>query len=213
MMNKAIHRLSVPYMALCLALTFTPNALAQQSGDLKAEAAQYLAKHEPRLQQTTRPAQRLFPLWYVTAAALAAGDAEKARAYAQELLALGEQLKSQPGFGPSNYSQATHVGNLVLGRIALMAGDVGKAKEHLLAAGRVTGSPTLNSFGPDMLLAKELLAQGERAAVVEYFALCAKFWEMQGDKLEQWKEVVRQGGMPDFGPNLGTALNVWRFAR
>jgi hypothetical protein len=107
---------------------------------------------------------------------------------------------------------ATHVGNLVLGRLALQGGDVGKAREHLLAAGRVSGSPVLKSFGPNMLLAKELVERGERETVVEYFHLCGKFWEHEGGKLGRWEAVVKQGGTPDFGPNLSYALMSWRFA-
>lgn len=198
---------------LCLVLLLAQNAQAQQGGNLKAAAAQYLATREPQLQQTADSHKRRHLLLYLAPAALSADEAEKAAGYARELMALGEELKSQPGFGPSNYGQATHVGNLVLGRIALAGGDIGKAKEYLLAAGRVPGSPTLKSFGPDMRLAKELIEKGAREVAIEYFDLCAKFWENQGGKLEQWKEVVRQGDMPNFGPNLGYVFDSWRFAR
>ena len=196
--------------ALCLALTYTQNALAQQGGDLKSDATQYLAAQEPQLQQTTKPQQRMFLLTYLAPAALAAGETDKAGVYARELIELGQELKSQPGFGPSNYTQSTHVGNLVLGRIALEAGDVVGAKEHLLAAGRVPGSPTLKSFGPDMSLAKEMIEKGERETVIEYFDLCAKFWEMENGKLEQWKNIVKQGGMPNFGANTIYIFDAWR---
>lgn len=197
---------------LCFALTYAPNTQAQQGGDLKSDATEYLAAQEPQLQQTTKPQTRMFLLIYLAPAALAAGETDRAGVYARELMALGEQLKSQPGFGPSNYGQSAHVGNLVLGRIALEAGDVAGAKEHLLAAGRVPGSPTLKSFGPDMSLAKELIEKGERETVIEYLDLCAKFWEMENGKLEQWKNVVKQGGMPDFGPNIVYIFDAWRFA-
>ena len=79
-----------------------------------------------------------------------------------------------------------------------MSGDINGAKQHLIKAGQM-GSPHLNSFGPNMLLAKELLEKGEREAVIEYFELCAKFWQMKEDRLERWKSIVEQGGVPDFG--------------
>lgn len=198
---------------LCLVLPLLQNAQAQQGGDLKAAAAQYLATYEPQLQQIKDSYKRRHLLLYLAPAALSADEAAKAAGYARELMALGEELKSQPGFGPSNYGQATHVGNLVLGRIALAEGDPGKAKEYLLAAGRVPGSSTLKSFGPDMRLAKELIEVGAREAAIEYFDLCAKFWEHQGGKLDQWKEIVRQGGVPNFGANLGYVFDSWQFAR
>lgn len=212
-MKKMSQALALTCAVLCLALVLAEDVRAMQGDDLKAAAARYLAAHEPELQQTTDPRQRRFLLLYMAPAALSAGEAGKAAAYAQELMALGEQLKSTPGFGPSIYGDATHVGNLVLGHLALAGGDVGKAREHLLAAGRVPGSSVLKSFGPNMLLAKELIGKGEREAVIEYLDLCAKFWAGEGGRLGRWKEIVRQGGTPDFGMNLGTALTNWRRAR
>ena len=54
-----------------------------------------------------------------------------------------------------------------------------------------------------MTLAKELLEKGEREVVLEYFDLCAKFWELERDKkLKKWKSQVEAGKTPDFGANL-----------
>ena len=99
-----------------------------------------------------------------------------------------------------NTGNAIHHGNLVLGRLALQAGDNDKAKSHLLKAGKTSGSPQLNSFGPNMTLAKELLDKGEKEVVLEFFQLCAKFWK--SDKLDQWIAIVKDGGIPSFGGNL-----------
>lgn len=60
----------------------------------------------------------------------------------------------------------------------------------------------MNSFGPNMLLAKELLEKGERETVLEYFKLCGKFWDLGEEKLAEWSELVKQGKTPDFGANL-----------
>jgi tetratricopeptide (TPR) repeat protein len=122
-------------------------------------------------------------------AAFEAGDFAKARVYAQEVLA-----------GENCDGHNVHHGNLILGRIALHDGDVAKAKEHLLAAGKTSGSAALNSFGPNMTLAKELLEKGERRVVLEYFKLCANFWKK--DELDTWASEVRAGKVPDFGANL-----------
>jgi hypothetical protein len=72
----------------------------------------------------------------------------------------------------------------------------------LLAAGNSPGSPQLNSFGPNMSLAKDLLENGDRETVLQYFEFCRKFWSMGQDKLNQWAENVKAGRMPDFGANL-----------
>ena len=72
----------------------------------------------------------------------------------------------------------------------------------MLLAGDTPGSPQLDSFGPNMLLAKELLEHGEREAVIEYFKRCGRFWEMERTRLEQWTKDARAGRTPDFGANL-----------
>lgn len=214
-MNRISRLLYAPCLALFLALAFAEGARAQQGVDYKALGVQFLATHEPLLQEEKDTGKRLHLLLNLTPAAMYAGDAQKATAYAQELLALGEQAQTRPGFGPGLYADATHVGNVVLGRLALQGGDVGKAKGHLLASARVpvTGSPVLGSFGPSMILAEELLEKGERDAVVEYFDLCKQFWKNEGGKLERWKAVVKDGDIPNFGPHIGTQIMSWRFAK
>jgi hypothetical protein len=208
MINKKIQKVCASCLAFCFFLALTSNALAGQEGETKA-AEQYLAAHEPQLKETTNPIRRISLLLKLAPAALAANKAEKAQAYAQELLRLGE---TQSRFVDAS-GQATHIGNLILGRIALMTGKVSKAKDHLLAAGRAQGSSPLKTFGPNMLLAKELFEKGERDVVIEYFDLCAKFWERDGGKLEQWKSFVRQGKLPNFGFNLTIGLSNWRYAK
>ncbi|MDE0052850.1 MAG: RNA polymerase subunit sigma-24 [Gammaproteobacteria bacterium] len=124
--------------------------------------------------------------------ALAAGRQDQARTYGTSLL---EYSRDRSAGG-----QSLHHGNLILGRVALMEDDVEGAKRHLLEAGRTSGSPTLNSFGPNMRLALELLERGERQVVLEYFDLCSKFWPRS--KLEEWAALVKAGRIPEFGANL-----------
>ena len=95
-----------------------------------------------------------------------------------------------------------HKANIVLGRLALSDGDVKEAEFRLLEAGRTPGSPQLNSFGPNMQLAHELLSLGRRDAVRSYFQLCAAFWDMGAQQLGEWTSIVDDGGIPDFGANL-----------
>jgi hypothetical protein len=47
-------------------------------------------------------------------------------------------------------------------------GDIEEAKKQLLLAGKTPSSPQLNSFGPNMILAKELLDKGEKDTVLHY---------------------------------------------
>jgi tetratricopeptide (TPR) repeat protein len=139
--------------------------------------------------------QTFFLLADVAALAFDSGDDEKAKKYATQLLERNKEAKNN-----WNSGNAIHHGNLILGRVALRGGDVEQAKAHLLQAGATSGSPQLNSFGPNMALAKELLEKGERDVVLEYFGLCAKFWDRK--ELKTWAADVHSGASPDFGANL-----------
>ncbi len=127
-------------------------------------------------------------------AGLEAGLIDDAKNYAQKML-----NDDTAGWNRGNQ---IHHGNLILGRISLSTGDVEEAKSRLLLAGKTPGSPQLNSFGPNMLLAKELLARGENEVVLEYFDLCKKFWSSPRRDLEQWIDDVKAGRVPQFGANL-----------
>jgi tetratricopeptide (TPR) repeat protein len=163
--------------------------------DRRKSARQALVEFEKVLDLDKDPPTRFYLLGEVAKAAFDAGDDEKARKYANELLTTNSELRLD-----WNSGNAVHQGNLILGRIALKAGDTEKAKHYLLEAGKTEGSPQLNSFGPNMMLAKELLEKGETAVVLEYFALFSKFWNR--DELKQWAATVQGGGMPEFRANL-----------
>ena len=125
-----------------------------------------------------------------------AGRHDKARQYAESML-----QDAQAGM-TWNYGNRVHHGNLILGRIALAEGNVKAAKFRLTAAGNTPGSPQLDSFGPNMTLARDFLERGEQDVVLRYFRACAKFWEMDRGKLDEWAALVKEGKVPDFGANL-----------
>jgi hypothetical protein len=60
----------------------------------------------------------------------------------------------------------------------------------------------MNSFGPNVSLAKDLLEKGERDAVIQYLELCRKFWKMDNGRLDQWIKEIKAGKVPQFGANL-----------
>ena len=101
-----------------------------------------------------------------------------------------------------NRGNRIHHGNLILGQIAISDGNIDEAKSRLLLAGKTNGSPQLNSFGPNMLLAKELLERGQTEVVLEYFELCKKFWKMGNRNLKLWSDDVKSNRIPQFGGNL-----------
>ena len=140
---------------------------------------------------------RFYRLVGLARAAFDAGATDKAATYGHELLDMAGRYATD-----WNCGNAIYYGNWVLGRIALQPGDATQAGEYLLRAGATPGSPQLNSFGPNMKLAQELLEKGQTAVVLRYFELCAKFWKLEEGKLAVWTATVKAGGVPDFGVNL-----------
>jgi hypothetical protein len=147
------------------------------------------------LKNTRNEEDRWLALGDAAKAAVWIGHVGEARQYAEELQALTPNYQ-----GNWNYGNAIHDYNLVLGSIALGSGDIAGSKRYLLAAGRTPGSPQINSFGPNMSLAKALLIVGERKSVIAYFDLCRDFWPRE--ELSTWTKQVEAGKIPDFGANL-----------
>jgi hypothetical protein len=127
--------------------------------------------------------------------AVQAGALDDAAQYAQELL-------DSAASGGWNAGNAIFFGNMVLGQVALRHGDKDAAKSRLLAAGKTKGSPQLNSFGPNMTLAKELIEAGDQDTPVAFFELCRSFWKMDRGNLDRWSALATAGKVPDFGANL-----------
>jgi hypothetical protein len=97
---------------------------------------------------------------------------DEAVALANETLALAPKYKHD-----WNYGNAIHNAHSALGLVALRGNDRVAARAHLIASANSEGSPQMSSFGPNMGFAAEMNREGERQAVLEYFALCRKFWD------------------------------------
>jgi hypothetical protein len=146
-----------------------------------------------------RRACRAADLPDITVAALEIGELGKAAALAEEMLARG-----MGPVAPWNWNAGNliHCGHITLGRLALKAGDVDAAEEHLRLAGSTHGSPQLDSFGPDFRLANELLALGRTEVVLGYLGLCRRFWKLGHGALDAWTTEIRAGRRPvlrEFG--------------
>jgi len=143
--------------------------------------------------------------------ALEADAPEKARQYATQLLKIAAHHREK------TFGNFVHRGHSILGRLALRDGDVEAAKRHLIQAAQAPRSPQLDSYGPRMILAHELLALGEQQIVLDYMETCRKFcatsglggrlesWtnEKRKAELTRWITDVSQGRTPDFGRSLG----------
>jgi hypothetical protein len=208
-MTATVRKLKVAGLLFGLAVAFVAGAAAQHptptNSGPQVTPAEGLARYERMLEAEADPLLKFYLTTKLATTALEAGDREKAKTYAHAL------LEQAPAFRNDwNYGNAIHLSNIVLGRLALASGDVAGAGRFLVEAGKTPGSPQLNGFGPNMMLAKELLEKGRREEVVEYLDLAAKFWKVPMGRLEQWKAAVAKGETPDFGPSLGVYLNAWR---
>jgi Flp pilus assembly protein TadD len=173
------------------------NRMSRAEGAQRREWAGKALQQLQRGRQLEQGASGFYLLNDLTKMAFEAGELESAVSYSRELLETAERRPDD-----WNYGNAIHDGHLVLGRIALQGGDVDEAKTRLLESGKTRGSPQLNSFGPSLLLAKELLEAGEKDAVLAYLEAIGKFWHLGTDRLEQCKRAIESGNPPDFGPNL-----------
>jgi len=173
--------------------------------DLRAQKSSSRHRHEidlplrriDKLAKATTEEKRFYALDAAAKISFEVGKIDEASKYAQELKMLLSKFKDN-----WNYGNAIQDTNLVMGRIALSENRAEDAKEYLLNAGRSPGSPQMDTFGPNMSLAEDLLGKGERETVLQYFELCRKFWRMNRGRLDAWRDAVKAGRIPDFGPNL-----------
>lgn len=169
----------------------------QESYDLTVEAL----KKEPneKLQQVL-PGLQID----LAQAALEAKETELAKQHAIETLQKNTDETSD------HYGNVIHNANQILGRCALREGNLADAKAYLLKAGATPGSPQLNSFGPQLHLARELLEKGEKETVLQYLDLVSKFWASDNEEsalgnqisnehaalIAGWKREIAEGKIP-----------------
>jgi len=167
------------------------------SAERFTNAKKALDMFEQALKNAHGKQERRFVLPQAAQAAFEAGDYERATSWSKEMLRMADQPTGREDFGDE-----VHYGNIVLGRIALQHGDVAAAGSYLTKAGLADGNPHLDTFGPNMMLAKELLQRGDDKPVLAYLGSCSRFWKYDDGKLVKWRSDINDGKIPDFGPNL-----------
>ncbi len=154
-------------------------------------ALQTLLLYEKAYFCCTQSEQRLYMLTKMPKAAINAQLPFKTSAYAIELLELAKQFENN-----WNYGNAIYEGNVALGKVALDDNNLALAKHYLQKAGETTSSPQLSSFGPDLSLAQEFLARGERKTVLEFLEKIELIW--QSSLVKNWIKQLQDGGCPDL---------------
>jgi hypothetical protein len=142
----------------------------------------------------TSELQKMSVLFDAAEVALEAGKFAKAKDYANAAFDMAHASRD-PMRGAS-----IHRAHIIEGRIALAAGSVVVARFHLLEAGNTPIPKPLNAFGPNMTLARELLAKGERQAVARYIELCSTWWQPEDDRLIRWKAEIESTGSLSTAP-------------
>ena len=169
--------------------------------DLVANAPKTPEERYERASAALNDAENEYLRWCaigrVAKSSLETGRLGEAQDFALQLLEMSPSYRDD-----WNYGNAIHDSNLVLGVVALREGSSDRACEYLLEAGKSPGSPQMNSFGPNMTLAKELFHDGRQEVVIQYLNLCRGFWSSHSDQLDEWVRNIVSGECPDFGPHL-----------
>ena len=87
-----------------------------------------------------------------------------------------------------------HEYHTLMGRHMVREGNLEEAKQHLMLSIDLSPSAVMQSFGPNMSLALDLLLQGEKVTVLAYLNGCARFWEKE--PIEIWKTKINDNKVP-----------------
>ena len=151
---------------------------------------------------------RFYRIYDLSARAYRKGHWNRAERFSREGLEIARRLPND-----WNYGNVVHNCNQILGLLRLREEKIEAAKQHLLDAGNTAGSPQLKSYGPKMILARELVKRGERDVVICYLDAVAKFWAVEQSAsrsipnyskyvhekqqlMRQWKKEIHLGKMP-----------------
>ena len=139
------------------------------------------------------------------------GKLDRAKDLSNELIREFAQYE-----GGSKFDDSSHLGNVILGRIALRSGDTALAKRHLIVSLRAPLRQSYASLSQiDLELAKELFAKGEKDAVLEYLQMCENLsnlktypesYAVEIKSLKAWQDQIKQGKQPSFEFGKDAAL-------
>jgi hypothetical protein len=123
------------------------------------------------------------------------GNYPSAKLLAAQYLALAVKYPCDKGYG-----DAIFLANSYLGRISFKAGDVTAASNYLLEAGKTPGSQLLDSVGPDLALANQLLNAGQVGTVIRFLQQIRVFWKPGQRQIDSWTADIEAGKRPYMNP-------------
>ena len=137
-----------------------------------------------------RREERVGLLAEATRAALAAGNTDRARQYAQQI-----GVAAAEGDG-----ELLHLAHTLLGIVALRSGNPDEAVTQLMRSARVPVTGRMAAEGPSMELAWMLAQAGRREAVVQYLRACRDLWPEGTGRLQAWEATIIAGSIPEVWP-------------
>lgn len=175
--------------------------------DKCAKSSEY--SWNPSNKYVTSKLQRFYSLDDQITATFSAKDYDSAKGLISEYLELASIYRCN-----WNYGNAIHDANRILGLISVRNGEIDEAAAYLVKAGKSTGSPQLDSFGPELDLANELLKLGKTEEVLIYLNDIGSFWDMDDGRINKWVKEIENGGKPEinrfsFHQGFWTLLIFW----
>ncbi len=155
-----------------------------------------LAQLEIAWKSDREPNERFLALLSMPEVALRAGELDKARDYAAELLAAAPIQEHA-------FSQiwADRQANTVLGWLALSRGDRAEARALLFGARTPDGPYLMNAYcfmDPLVKLIRWMLDLGHHDVVLEYLRREGELVPVFRDRFVKWAGEIEQGRKPDF---------------
>lgn len=191
MSDSKVTRAIVAVLLISGLVSMAPLSACEDTCDKCAKQSEF--SWNPQSTYVTERLERFYSLDAEIHAAFSANDFSSARALIDEYLELADVYRCN-----WNYGNAIHDANRVLGLMSLEDGDVDEAANYLIKAGKSPGSPQLNTFGPELDLADELLKLGRYEAVTAYLKDIQSFWEMDDGRLDRWLASIEQGERPQL---------------
>ena len=165
-----------------------------------------LAELETAWRSAMEPDDRFLAVLWIPRVCLNAGEVEKARDYAEELLARASQEQS-----PFTQIWGDREANMVLGWYALYKENVSHAIARLFSARRPSAiyfGSSYCSMDPLMSLVGWMLDRGQRDAILKYLARDQGLVPEFRERLAKWSSEIEQGRTPDFQDGALLAENA-----
>jgi hypothetical protein len=195
-----------PKIVLWVVVLIFPRFLL--AGDAVVPCDRHTANSEfswnPSAQFVTPRLQRFYDLQQNIESAYRSGNDDGVKTLSSEYLHLALSYRCN-----WNYGNAIHDANRYLGLVSLRNRNAGEAVAFLRLSGKTPGSPQLNSFGPDLDLAVQLLKRGEVNAVTQYLTDIKVFWKMDGRGVDRWLAAIARGEKPKLDRFSAKMSSPW----